>query len=255
MTFDRPLALLASADGARLAAACPRIATLLPRLADALEGGASERFPLPADLDATERALLDDITGRGEVIARIRRPDGRRIEAEEAVMAGLWRLRISDADGQMVGEALDVGPVPGDLLPAVAPLPPLTLPAAAPDGAESGHALLAEIAHAAAHWQPGQPNYALTVAPPVMPDPAVGWLRDQLGQGPVELAVRGESGDCHVAATACRGVWSVRYRNGAGKIQLDAIEIGAVPETVCAAAEDRRDSALRLREIASAYFA
>jgi len=261
MTLDlRPLARLASADGARLAADCPRVAALLPRLAEALESAATVRFDTVrfdlAGFDPAERILLDDIVGRGEVSARLRCADGRTIAAEEAVMAGLWRLRIHDDAGQILAEALETGPVPGDLEAVVAGLPAATaVGGPVPDGAESAQALLAEIAHAARSWQPGQPNYALTIAPPVMPDPAVSWLRARLGSGPAELLVRTEGGECRVAATATRAVWSVRYLDGAGRIQLDSLEIGSAPATICATAEDRRDSAARLRQIASAYFA
>lgn len=255
MSFDhRPPVRLASAEGAQLAADCPRIAALVPRLAQALEEESPERFDLTA-LTPTERALLDDITGQGDVSGRLIGTEGPPVLITETVLTGLWRVRRDDPSGATVAETLEAGSVPTDLLAHVARLPAEIPLEVAPEGAEAAQALLTEIAAAAARWRPGQPNYAVTVAPPVLPDPAERWLWRQLGSGPAELEVRGEGGGCRIVATAIRGVWSVRYFNPAGGLQLDSIEIGAVPAALQAAAEDRRDSAARLRQIAAAYFA
>lgn len=251
MSFDhRPPVRLASAEGAQLAADCPRLAAFLPALARALEEESPEQFDLIAFTPA-ERALLDDITGQGEVTGRILTAEGPPVLITETILTGLWRVRREDPSV----ETLEAGPVPTDLLAHVARLPAEIPLETAPEGAEAAQALLAEIAAAAARWRPGQPNYAVTVAPPVLPDPAERWLWRQLGSGPAEWEVRSEGGGCRIVATALRGVWSVRYFNSAGALQLDSIEIGAVPATLQAAAEDRRDSAARLRQIAAAYFA
>jgi hydrogenase-1 operon protein HyaF len=49
-------------------------------------------------------------------------------------------------------------------------------------------------------------------------------------------------------------VWSVQFFNTMDTILLDTVEIGDVPIVACAAEEDFRDSAERLREIEDAYF-
>ena len=46
----------------------------------------------------------------------------------------------------------------------------------------------------------------------------------------------------------------MQYFNASDEIVLDTLEIGDAPAAACAAEEDFRDSAQRLREIEEAYF-
>ena len=55
-----------------------------------------------------ERSLLDDILGEGEVSGIVALPDRRVAQVQESVMAGLWRVRFTDASGARVADYVEV---------------------------------------------------------------------------------------------------------------------------------------------------
>jgi hydrogenase-1 operon protein HyaF len=81
----------------------------------------------------------------------------------------------------------------------------------------------------------------------------IDFLQASLGTGPVRLVSRGY-GNCCMQATAIHGVWSVKFFNTMDTLLRDTVEICNIPVVACAAEEDLRDSAVRLREIEEAYF-
>ncbi|ALK10305.1 hydrogenase expression/formation protein [Blastochloris viridis] len=252
-------------------ARCPRVAALVPLLVAALEaraaGRAGQLFDL-AGLDALELKLIADMTGEGEVAATVALPDGVLAHIVESVMAGLWRVRFTDADGGVVADYLEVGAIPeavrraavmtgqtmtGQIMTGQIMTAAAMTQGTGEAGSPTALALLAEIAQHVATWRPGSANRIVTLSLlPVSPgDMAV--LQQALGNGPVQIVSRGY-GSCRVLATATRHVWSVQYFNSTGDIVLDTLEVGDVPAAACAAAEDFQDSAERLHQIEEAYF-
>jgi hydrogenase-1 operon protein HyaF len=256
--------LLAAANGEGLAMRSPRIAALLPLMIEALATQDADRpghlFDLDG-LDAAELELIDGVIGAGEVSATVALPDGIVAQIRESVMAGLWRVRFTGADDRLVADYLEVGAIPEAVRRAAAmtrrTVATGTLSAPSP----TALALLSEIAqHVAEHTarpgtaaRPGLPGHTITLSLLPVSDADMAFLHQTLGDGPVQIVSRGH-GSCRVLATATRHVWSVQYFNASGDLVLDSLEIGDVPPAACAAIEDFRDSAERLRQIEQAYF-
>ncbi|CCG39670.1 hydrogenase expression/formation protein [Magnetospirillum molischianum] len=252
------LSFLSGSGAEEAVARCPRVAALLPRLAEALTarsaGQSDHRFDL-AGLDELELTLIADVLGEGEVSGVVTMPDGIVAHIEEAVMAGLWRVRCVDSEGRIVADYLDVAAIPEAVRGAATVLtrPDIAL-AALPAGLVTASVLVAEIGAHLESWRPGQPNRVVTVSHLPVPLEDMTFLQELLGTGPVRILSRGYA-SCRVVSTATRHVWSVQYVDAAGAIVLDTLEIGDVPAAACATEEDIRDSALRVAQIDRAYFA
>jgi hydrogenase-1 operon protein HyaF len=246
---------LAFAGTEALVARCPRVQALLPLMIAALEARAAgqpgQLFDL-AGLDDSELKLIADVIGEGEVAATVALPDGVVAQVQESVMAGLWRVRFADANGQLIADYLEVGAIPEAVRRAAAMMR-ASVAHAGGEASVTALSLLSEIGEHVASWRPGADNHIVTLSLlPVSPDD-MALLQATLGDGPVQIVSRGY-GSCRVLATATRNVWSVQYFNSTGDIVLDTLEVGDVPAAACAAAEDFQDSAARLRQIEEAYF-
>jgi len=209
------------------------------------------RFSL-ADLDEADKATVADILGEGDVWAKVG-VDNSYWRVVESVLAGVWRLEASAADGT-TGEWIEVGAVPRPILEAAARLPraSIEIPAQMPQGAMNAPALLVELQERSSKYRPGEDNHIInfTLLPITEVDADV--LTGVLGQIP--LVIRsGGYGSSRVFATGLRYVWAVQYINGMGSVILDTLEIGGVPISVLAAKEDFEDSAERLAEILEAF--
>jgi len=203
-------------------------------------------------LDEDDKATVADILGEGDVWAKVGSTSAF-YRVVESVLAGVWRLEASDADGRTT-EWLEVGPVPQPILTAAAELPRATLemPTQLPQGAMNVMPLLAELQERSASYTPGGENHVInfTLLPITEVDAQV--LTEVVGQIP--LVVRsGGYGSSRVFATGLRHVWAVQYINSMGNVILDTLEIGGVPVAVLAATEDFVDSAERLEEIMQAF--
>jgi hydrogenase-1 operon protein HyaF len=204
------------------------------------------------DLDEADKATVADILGEGDVWAKVGTPDAYwRIV--ESVLAGVWRLEASTADGRTT-EWIEVGQVPQPILAAAAGLTRTTIdiPRHAPQGAMNALPLLAELQERSSSYQPGTENHVInfTLLPITEVDTQL--LTSVLGQVP--LVIRsGGYGSSRVFATGLRHVWAVQYINSMGNVILDTLEVGGVPVAVLAAREDFEDSAERLGEILEAF--
>lgn len=206
-------------------------------------------------LDDRNRELIDQVLGEGEVSMVVRQASGE-VRIQEAVMAGIWRVRRLNEQGALVADRIEIGDVPAcvkneafsgmearldvderELSPGVLNAPPL----------------IAEIrerveelteAMQAAHV------INLTLLPQTEED--LGFLMEKLGEGRVTILSRGY-GNCRITSTATPGVWWVQYFNSQDRNILNSIEITPVPEVACAAQEDLEDSAARLGEILEIY--
>ena len=203
-------------------------------------------------LNDTEKATIADILGEGDVWAKVGL-DGAYWRIVESVMAGIWRVESSTADGTQ-GEWIEIGTVPDAITRAAAELPRATIevPAQMPQGAMNAPALLHELRERSSAYQPGAENHVINFTLLPLTDVDAEVLTTVLGQVP--LVIRsGGYGSSRVFATGLRNVWAVQYVNGMGSVILDTLEVGGVPVAVLAAREDFQDSAERLAEILQAF--
>ncbi len=237
---------------------------LLRGMIEAMEASAAHTPPLAFDLaglDADAHRLLAQVFGEGELSARAALSDGVSVQIQEARYAGVWRVLTLGAQGERLGDHVEIGPLPAIVLrqaasgAARAAVPPLPGSADSPDG--PGQALMnaPAIAHEIAAMQAkavecggaGSSHVINFSLLPVSPAD-IAWLEQMLGEGTVGLFSTGY-GKCMVMATALRHVWRVRYFDGSNKVLLDTVEITRVPEVVLASHDDLADSLQHLREI------
>ncbi|AHY57005.1 hypothetical protein ACVIW2_004351 [Bradyrhizobium huanghuaihaiense] len=178
-------------------------------------------------------------------------PDGSLAQIRESVHAGIWRVRIGTEPAH---EYVEVGAIPQIVRRAATDLTSTELLIdTPPDGAMNVQPVLAEIRERASVWQFCMNAHVinLTLLPMSVVD--LTFLQQSLGNGPVQLMLRGY-GACRVQATGTRNVWSVQFFNSTDNIILDTVEVGGVPIVALAADEDFQDSAGRVQEILEAYF-
>jgi hydrogenase-1 operon protein HyaF len=203
-------------------------------------------------LDDSEKAAIADILGEGDVWAKVGL-DEAYWRVVESVMAGIWRIESSTADGTQ-GEWIEIGPVPTPILRAAAELPreSIQIPTQLPQGAMNAPSLLHELQQRSSGYRPGSENHVINFTLLPLTDVDAQVLTAVLGQVP--LVIRsGGFGSSRVFATGLRYVWAVQYINSMGAVILDTLEVGGVPVSVLAAREDFRDSAERLGEILQAF--
>ena len=209
------------------------------------------RFSL-RELDEAGKAAIADILGEGDVWAKVG-VGASFCRVVESVMAGIWRLEASGANG-VTDEWLEVGAVPEPFLRVAAEMPRarIDIPAQMPKGAMNAPFLLAELQDRSSRYVPGEENHVInfTLLPLTEVDAEV--LTQVLGQVPLYIR-SGGYGSSRVFATGLRHVWAVQYVNGMGHVILDTLEVGGVPVSVLAAREDFEDSAGRLAEILEAF--
>lgn len=256
LTGAGTISFLATASAEELIGRCPKVAALLPELVAALktqEAGAASRLFDLSGWAADDLELIGQVLGEGEVSATVALPDGVIAQAQESVMAGLWRVRFADASGGLVADYVEVAAVPAAVERAALMTRVLDDLPQPPMGAMNVMSLLTEIRDRALAHRPGAASHTITFSLFPMSDVDMGHLQETLGPGPVQMLSRGY-GTCRIVATGVRNVWSVQYFNAMDTIVLDTLEIGDVPVTARAAVEDFRDSAERLEEIEEAYF-
>ncbi len=199
-------------------------------------------------LDESDRTLLNQVLGEGEVAAQLLGDPG--LQVQESVFAGLWRVLRTEG-GQVVGDSLEVGTVPQALVDAAAEdgaATPINFAAPAPEGVMNAPALLSEIDEHRRSWRAGQAPHVLNLSLlPLSPGDSA-HLEGQLGTGRVQILSRGY-GNCRIVNTRVPRTWRVTYFNSTDIIILDTLEVCRVPDVACAAAEDLADSAERLAEV------
>lgn len=199
-----------------------------------------------AVLGANDREVVDQVLGEGEVSIIV--SGSPEVRIQESVFSGVWRVRSLDAAGSIVGDRIEVGPVPEIALRAArtaagAVVPDKDLPA---DAFGAGP-ILQEIAHHAAARRPGDPAHVINLSLLPLSPADAGHLGEVLAAGPVRVLSRGY-GNCRITSTVVTDTWWVQYVNGYGNPMVDSIEVTDVPEVAVASAEDIADSASRIRE-------
>ncbi len=203
------------------------------------------------DLAKEDLGLVNQILGEGEVSIVC----GNHIQAQEAVLPGVWRVVHFSDDGSISQDTIEVAAYPDavrnnvfkDAQTAVA-----GIDATLSEGVFNAPSLLSEIADKQENYQPGDDVHSinLTLLPHTEED--LVYLASKLGKGKAIVLSRGY-GNCRVSSTNTKNVWWVQYYNSQDALILNSIEIIDIPEVVCAAQEDLEDSADRLNEILEIY--
>jgi len=201
-------------------------------------------------LDAANRAFVDQVLGEGEVSV----VTGTTHQAQESVLAGLWRVHITNGEGRIVCDLIEVGRFPQSILDVTftEARDRVSIPKSFGENVFNAPALLPEInEHIAKVDHADSPHVInLSLLPHTMEDLAL--LNELCGKGDITILSRGY-GNCRVSSTQTRNVWWVQYYNSQDTLILNSIEVTHLPEVVCAAREDLSDSEVRLREILEVY--
>lgn len=203
------------------------------------------------DLAPADLGLVNQILGEGEVSMVA----GPRIQVQESVFAGLWRVLHFDESGALARDTVEVGAWPAAVSERVfAGASDLPEPASdpLPDGVFNAPPLLTEIAEKVPRAGPGVPVHSINLSLLPHSEADLDYLARKLGVGDTIVLSRGY-GNCRVSSTGTRNVWWVQYFNSQDALILNSIEITPVPEVVLAAPEDIRDSAKRLAEVMRLY--
>ncbi len=256
VTGTGALSFLATSSAEDMIARCPGVAKLLPEIVEALKrqtaNGAGILFDL-GDLTDEEVSLVGEVMGEGEVAATVALPDGVTAQIRESVLAGLWRVRFTDANGALIADYAEVSAIPQAVRRAATMTLPMLTFGDAPEGAMNVMPVMAEIRDRALAHVPGTPSHIISLSLLPMSPEDIEFLVTTLGTGPIRIVSKGY-GTCRIQATAIHNVWSVQFFNVMDTILLDTIEIGDTPVVAIAAVEDFQDSAERLTEIEEAYF-
>ena len=252
----RKLNFLATSTAEEMIRRCRRTAELLPELADALAVQKADRpgrlFDI-TDYPEDDKELITQTLGEGEVAGVAALPSGITAQMQEAVMAGVWRIRFTDAEGRLVADYVEVASIPAAVRQACSALPATIDHGPAPAGAMNVMPVLTEIGDRTGGYRDGDPSHIITFSLFPMSPEDMNFLQETLGAGPVQLTSRGY-GSCRIVATGIRNVWSVQFYNAMDTIILDTLEICDIPAVAIAAEEDFLDSEARLRDIEEAYF-
>ena len=228
---------------------------VLARIADALANFTVGQTPVAfdvSDLDDANRTLLDQVLGEGEVSMIA----GSAAQAQEAVFAGVWRVRLTGTDGRLLADTVEIGPFPRSVLRLAFSGARERLRTDGPvaEGVANAPALVTEInAELADRMREARAEpHVINLSLLPLTEQDVTWLGGLLGFGGVTVLSRGY-GNCRIQATAVRGVWAVQFFNSQDTLILNTIEITDVPLMACAAQEDIDDSARRLASILKVY--
>lgn len=204
-----------------------------------------------AGLDAANRRLIDQVLGEGEVSIIA----GERVQAQESVLAGVWRVHVTGASGALERDFVEIGAFPDavrDMAFAGARDRPSTDMEGLADGIVNAPPLLTELVDAIGRYRPGAAAHVINLSLLPQTDADIVFLDQRLGVGPVTILSRGY-GNCRISTTATKNVWWVRYFNSREALILNSLEVVDVPDVACAAQEDIDDSAHRLGEILEVY--
>ncbi len=203
------------------------------------------------DLDRPNRDFIGQLLGEGEVSIIA----GTAIQAQESVLAGLWRIYEVDQEGALVSDRIEVGRFPDSVLKtAQEAAGPLLRPfeGVADPNLMNAPAIATELADKVATYRPGAAAQIVNLSLLPMTEEDSAYIDLRLGRGPVTILSRGY-GNCRISSTAVTNAWWVRYFNSREALILNTVEIATIPEVACAAKEDLEDSAGRLAEILAVY--
>lgn len=203
------------------------------------------------DLTDTDLGLVNQLLGEGEVAITC----GAHVQAQESVLAGVWRVLTFADDGKLEDDRIEVAAYPASVATRVfAKAEPTvsSLDGVVPENVRNAPSVLSEIAGKVKRYKPGVKSHSINLTLLPQTDEDLTYLQSKLGIGNTVILSRGY-GNCRVSSTNTRNVWWVQYYNSQDTIILNSLEIDSVPNVVCAAQEDIDDSAERLYEILEVY--
>jgi hydrogenase-1 operon protein HyaF len=250
-TYSMPV-LPAPEEIAALTEARRVLASVRERLADYRIEQPPTVFDI-SGLDDTNRRLIDQLMGEGEV--SIVFDDTTPTHIQESVLAGVWRVRYLDENRGVRKDTIEIAAIPHLVTTATfaESRPRVELgDGAPPAGVQNALPVITEINDKIDGYpRDREPHIVnLTLLPQTEEDLA--FLGQRLGRGKVTILSRGY-GNCRITSTATRDVWWVQYFNSQDVNILNTLEVSRVPAVACASQEDIEDSAARLREILEAY--
>lgn len=203
-------------------------------------------------LDAANLDLINQVLHEGEV--SIVYNGTPRVQIQESVLTGVWRVRAYDESNALISDQIEVADIPSVVRDkAFASASSLNTDLAhLPRGVLNAPALVTEIAEKIANRQQGDLAHVINLTLLPLSPEDLAFLGERLGVGEVTILSRGY-GNCRIGSTQKQGVWWVKYYNSEDALILNTIEIVDVPEVARAAPEDLADSAERLREILEIY--
>jgi hydrogenase-1 operon protein HyaF len=202
-------------------------------------------------LDKANRDFISQVLGEGEVSIVA----GAKVQAQEAVMAGIWRIYEVDRSGALTGDSIEIGDFPASVLKAAHEAAGLQLrpvDGVAAENLMNAPAIATELADRLAAYRPRSQAHVVNLSLLPLTEEDLAYLDRRLGQGTVTILSRGY-GNCRISSTAVKNAWRVRYFNSREVVILDTVEVVDVPAVACAAKEDLEDSAQRLGEILGVY--
>ncbi len=248
MTFSTP-ELPEPEDISGLAQAIGALDTVLAILKDYQKDEPGNVVSLDG-FDQADLDFIDQVLGEGEVSVIC----GATHQVQEAVLAGVWRVKQTDETGRLVGDYIEVGQFPTAIAGAAfaGARGRVEIPESFGPDIFNAPPLLPEINdHVSRSGSGGRPHVInLSLLPHTQEDLAL--LNDLLGRSGLTILSRGY-GNCRVTGTTVKNTWWVQYYNSQDALILNAIEITPIPDVVCAAPEDLSDSAERLEEILEVY--
>ncbi len=199
-------------------------------------------------LDAGDLDFVNQVLGEGEVSVVA----GNELQAQEAVLAGVWRVRRSRAADP--ADYVEVGAFPSEIsgMAFEDAQAGVTMPAELGPNIFNAPPLLPEINDAVAKSGEASGPHVINLSLLPHTEEDLVFLHDRLGRGTVTILSRGY-GNCRITSTRTQNAWWVQYYNSQDTLILNSIEITALPEVACAAGEDIGDSAERLDEILEIY--
>lgn len=230
-------------------------------------GNDPTQAPLVIALDTlapSERELVNQVLGEGEVSAQVLPAPGRgQARIQESVFAGVWRVLETNDRGRS-HDHIEVGDVPSvlrraaedDAAQAGSSSPaPQPAPQPAPEGVMNAEPVLIELADQRARRsalaeaeQRSAPAHVVNLSLLPMTPQDIAWLDHVLGTGRVLVLSRGY-GNCRITNAQVPHTWRVVYYNSQDHVILNTVEVTSMPEVCRAAPEDLSDSAERLAEV------
>ena len=247
--FDRPIAPEPD-DTIGMEAGKAKLHEILDALSTYKIGQPAKVVEINGLLDL-DLGLVNQLLGEGEVSIVC----GNTIQAQEAVLAGVWRVLHFGETGELVRDTVEITDYPdavSDQVFAQSQAEVLPVDSQLPAGVFNAPSLISEMADKQASYKSGDPVHSInfTLLPQTEEDLA--YIAEKVGKGSTVILSRGY-GNCRVSSTNTNNIWWVQYYNSQDAMILNSIEIINVPEVVCAAQEDIDDSADRLREIMEIY--
>ena len=203
------------------------------------------------DLPEGDLGLVNQILGEGEVSIVC----GDKIQAQESVLAGVWRVLHFDDSGKRCRDTVEIGCYPDAINTEVFANAQQKVPKlddTLPMNVFNAPSLFAELEENQSKYKLGDMVHAINLSLLPHTEEDLAYLNNKLGVGNTVILSRGY-GNCRVSSTNTKNIWWVQYYNSQDALILNQLEVINVPEVVGAAPEDIDDSTERLDKIMKIY--